>query len=105
MNTLIEKEFEIEQPISEVWKNLADPSEVVVCVPGASITEKIDDKNYKGAVVTKFGPIKASYAGDIEIIELDEANHKMVLKGRGLDSKGKGSEEQLRKAFLERRSS
>ena len=91
MNTTISKSFDIDQPIDLVWQSLADPEDIVTCVPGASITEKIDDKNYKGAVVTKFGPIKASYAGDIEIVELDEANKQMTLKGRGLDSKGKGS--------------
>lgn len=100
MNTLITKDFEIAQPIGVVWKSLANPEEIVGCVPGASITEKIDDKNYKGQVVTKFGPIKASYAGDIEIIELDEANHKMVLKGRGLDSKGKGSADMIMNGTL-----
>jgi len=100
MNTNITKEFDIEQPIDVVWKSLADPTEIVVCVPGAAITEKIDDKNYKGEVVTKFGPIKAAYAGDIEIVELDEANKKMVLKGRGLDSKGKGSADMIMNGTL-----
>ena len=100
MNTLITKDFEIAQPIDTVWKSLANPEEIVGCVPGASITEKIDDKNYKGQVVTKFGPIKAAYAGDIEIVELDEANHKMVLKGRGLDSKGKGSADMIMNGTL-----
>jgi len=100
MNTLIEKEFDIEQSIDVVWKSLADPEDIVVCVPGAAITEKLDDRNYKGEVVTKFGPIKAKYAGDIEIVELDEANHKMVLKGRGLDSKGKGSADMIMNGTL-----
>jgi len=100
MNTKITKDFEIAQPIGVVWKSLANPEEIVGCVPGASITEKIDDRNYKGKVVTKFGPIKAAYAGDIEIVELDEANHKMVLKGRGLDSKGKGSADMLMNGTL-----
>lgn len=100
MNTLIEKEFDIEQPIDVVWKSLADPEDIVTCVPGAAITEKTDDRNYKGEVVTKFGPIKAKYAGDIEIIELDEANYKMVLKGRGLDSKGKGSADMIMNGTL-----
>ncbi|MEL7221370.1 MAG: SRPBCC family protein [Bacteroidota bacterium] len=100
MNTLIEKNFDIEAPIDLVWKSLANPEEIVGCVPGASITEKIDESNYKGAVVTKFGPIKASYAGDIEIVELDEANRKMVLKGRGLDSKGKGSADMVMNGLL-----
>lgn len=100
MNTTIVKEFDIEQPIGIVWKSLANPEEIVTCVPGAAITEKIDDRNYKGEVVTKFGPIKAAYAGDIEIVELDEANHKMVLKGRGLDSKGKGSADMIMNGTL-----
>lgn len=100
MNTKITKSFDIDQSIDLVWKSLADPEDIVTCVPGASITEKIDDRNYKGAVVTKFGPIKASYAGDIEIVELDEANKKMVLKGRGLDSKGKGSADMIMNGSL-----
>ena len=45
MNTLITKDFEIAQPIDVVWKSLANPEEIVGCVPGASITEKIDDRN------------------------------------------------------------
>jgi len=52
MTTKIVKEFEIEEPIAKVWASLADPTDVVTCVPGAAITEKIDDKNYKGEVVT-----------------------------------------------------
>lgn len=100
MTTKIQKQFTIDEPIAKVWTNLADPEKVVTCVPGASITEKIDDKNYKGRVVTKMGPIKVKYNGDIEIIELDQPNWNMVLKGRGLDSKGKGSADMLMKGSL-----
>lgn len=91
MKTTIEKTFEVTEPIDKVWANLADPMEVVTCVPGASITEKIDEKNYKGEVETKFGPIKVKYDGEIEIETLDAEAKKMVLNGKGLDSKGKGS--------------
>lgn len=100
MNTLITKQFDVEQPLDKVWAALANPEEIVGCVPGASITQKIDERNYKGEVTSKFGPIKAVYAGDIEIIELDEANSKMVLKGRGLDSKGKGSADMIMNGVL-----
>lgn len=91
MKTTIEKEFQLDQPIAKVWEYLSDPTKIVGCVPGASITEKIDDKNYKGLVTTSFGPVKASYNGVITIAELDAANHKMILNGKGVDSKGKGS--------------
>lgn len=91
MKTNITKVFQVNEPIKKVWLNLSNPREVVECVPGASLTEEIDERNFKGGVTTKFGPVKVKYAGDIEILELDEANYTMRLKGRGLDSKGKGS--------------
>ena len=90
MNTSINKTFHVEQPIASVWANLTNPEKVVVCVPGASLTEKVDDNNYKGEVELKFGPIKAGYGGLITFIERDAAAHRMVLKGAGTDNKGKG---------------
>jgi uncharacterized protein len=93
MNTIITKSFHVDQGISEVWANLNDPEKVVACVPGASLTEKIDDNTYKGAVDLKFGPVKASYGGTITFTKRDEAAHQMSLKGTGTDTKGKGGAE------------
>ena len=62
-------------------------------MPGATITDQIDDKNYKGEVTLKFGPIKTKYDGEITIAEMDNDAHKMLLRGKGLDSKGKGNAE------------
>ena len=87
MKTKIDKSFEIDKPISLVWKSLSDPTEIVTCVPGASITEKIDQSNFKGEVVTKFGPVKVKYDGEIQIVELDEA----ITRKRGETSGARGS--------------
>jgi carbon monoxide dehydrogenase subunit G len=91
MNTTITKSFHVENSIEDVWANLTNPEKVVVCVPGASLTEKVDDNNYKGDVELKFGPVKASYGGLITFTERDPVAHKMTLKGTGTDSKGKGN--------------
>ena len=91
MTTKIEKNFDLPEPIEKVWSYFADPTKIVSCVPGASLTEKVDDKNFKGKVIMKFGPVKVKYNGEIEIQELEEANHKLRLKGKGIDAKGKGS--------------
>ena len=93
MNTTINKSFHVDNGIEEVWANLNNPEKVVVCVPGASLTEKVDDDNYKGAVELKFGPVKASYGGLITFTERDASAHKMTLKGTGTDTKGKGAAE------------
>ena len=73
---------------------------MVTCVPGASLTESIDENNFKGGVVLKFGPVKAKYAGQITFEERNEADHKMKLVGKGLDSKGKGSAEMVMNGIL-----
>ncbi len=91
MKTTINKNFHVEEPIDKVWDFLSDPNQIVTCVPGASLTEQIDDDNFKGEVSLKFGPVKAKYAGQITFVERDVDNRKMQLQGKGLDSKGKGS--------------
>lgn len=90
MNTSITKSFHVEQPIAAVWANLTNPEKVVACVPGAILKEKVDENNYKGEVELKFGPIKAGYGGLITFLERDITTHRMVLKGVGIDNKGKG---------------
>lgn len=91
MKTSFNKTFVVNEPVDKVWDYLSDPNKIVTCVPGASLVETIDDDNYKGEVSLKFGPIKAKYAGQITFQERDNAQHKMVMQGKGLDSKGKGS--------------
>lgn len=93
MTTTINKSFHVDHPLNEVWNNLTDPYKVVVCVPGANLTGQIDDNNYKGEVELKFGPVKAKYDGVVTFLERDAATKKMVLKGKGVDSKGKGNAE------------
>ncbi len=90
MTTTITKTFQVDFPIEAVWDNLTNPDKVVNCVPGASLTEKVDADNFKGEVELKFGPVKAKYAGLITFLERDAAARKMVMKGVGTDSKGKG---------------
>ena len=91
MKAKIDKEFEVVQGIDQVWDFFSNPSKVVTCVPGAQITEQIDETNYKGTVTIKIGPVKTSYKGKITLIRLDKDNFDMEIHGKGVDTKGKGS--------------
>lgn len=93
MEAKITKQFSLEEPIDKVWSVMSNPVEISECVPGATITEEIDANNYKGEVTLKFGPVKSKYDGQITILENDAENYKLILNGKGLDSKGKGSAE------------
>ena len=91
MKTNINKTFQVGRPISEVGSFLSDPTKIVTCVPGAKLTEKIDDQNFKGTVTMKIGPVVTSFNGQINLAQLDEATHNMEIHGKGVDTKGKGS--------------
>jgi len=90
MKAKVDKSFEVNHPVAVVWEYLKDPSKIVSCVPGAELTEKIDDQNYKGKVSLKFGPVSAKYNGQINIEKEDADNYELFLKGKGTDARGKG---------------
>jgi uncharacterized protein len=87
----IEKTFHASEPIEKVWSLLSDPSKVASCVPGAQITEKIDDKTYKGSISVKVGPSVTDYKGEVQILRLDPQNHEIEIQGKGQDVRGRGS--------------
>jgi uncharacterized protein len=88
---LIENSFEVPAPIDQVWNYLLDVEKVVPCMPGAELTETIDESNWKGKVTIKLGPVSLSFAGKVAIQERDEAAHRVVLQGSGMEQRGKGA--------------
>lgn len=88
---LIENSFDVAQPIDRVWAYLLDVERVVPCMPGAELTETIDDRNWKGKVKIKLGPVSLSFNGKVSIEEQDESAHRIVLKGSGMEQRGKGA--------------
>ena len=91
MAVRVEKTFQVQQPVEKVWAFLSDPRKVATCVPGAQITEQVDDRNYKGAISVKVGPSVTDYKGAVEIVRLDPVAHEIEILGKGQDVRGKGS--------------
>lgn len=91
MEVTADKNFTVNAPVDKVWELLSDPSRVVVCVQGAQLTEIIDDKNFKGKISVKIGPVTSKFNGEGRFEKLDAQNKEMVLQGAGKDTGGKGS--------------
>jgi carbon monoxide dehydrogenase subunit G len=87
----ITKTFQVKEPVEQVWKLLSDPRRVATCVPGAKITDQVDEKTYKGAITVKVGPTVTDYKGELEIVRLDPEKYEMEIFGKGQDVKGRGS--------------
>lgn len=87
----IENSFEVDAPIDRVWAYMLDVERVVPCMPGAELTETIDDSHWKGKVTIKLGPVSLSFAGKVRMEELNETERRAILKASGMEQKGKGA--------------
>lgn len=88
MKVELEKAFPMPADATGTWAFLQNVEAVAGCMPGAKITERIDDRHYKGTVAVKVGPASMAFKGDIEVRELDAASRTLRLIGKGADSSG-----------------
>lgn len=87
----IQKSFEINRPVQDVWEFLTTPELVVECLPAAKLTERVDDRNFRGEMGVRLGPIGVTFQGTIHYDMLDIENHQVSMHGEGKDSRGSGS--------------
>jgi uncharacterized protein len=88
MEVKLDKRYPLAVDTARAWRMLRDVKAVAGCMPGAAITEQIDATHYKGNVKVKVGPANAAFAGDIEVLALDEAAMRLQLLGKGADRGG-----------------
>jgi carbon monoxide dehydrogenase subunit G len=81
--------FTVSASIDEVFKVLTDAQEVAPCVPGAQITEAIDENHYRGTVKVKLGAVQMTYRGELEM-RPDEATRTITLDAKGTEMRGSG---------------
>jgi carbon monoxide dehydrogenase subunit G len=88
---LIENEFRATAPVEELWAFLLDVERIAPCMPGAELTETVDERTWKGRVSMKFGPVAMVFAGTVVLQDRDDTAHRVVLSARGTEQKGKGA--------------
>ncbi len=84
----LEKTFPMPASAETSWLLLQDIVGVASCMPGASITERVDAQHYKGTVAVKFGPASMAFRGEVEVKSIDAASRTLRLIGKGTDSTG-----------------
>ena len=88
MRVRLEKVFAIDAPASAAWGLLRDIRAVAECMPGAQITERVDDTHYTGQVNVKLGPANVTFKGTIEVKSVDADKQQIQLLGKGSDATG-----------------
>jgi carbon monoxide dehydrogenase subunit G len=88
MKVRLERTFPIPAAVDRTWSVLSDIERVAGCMPGAKITQRVDDTHYKGTVAVKLGPANLTFRGDIEVKALDAATRTLALSAKGNDTTG-----------------
>jgi carbon monoxide dehydrogenase subunit G len=86
----LENTFEVAATRDTAWNLLMDVPRVVPCMPGAQLTETVDDSNWKAKVAVKLGPIALTFAADVARTEVDSENNRVVLSTTAREMRGRG---------------
>lgn len=87
----LQNDFDVAASLDETWNAFLDMERIAPCMPGAEVTEVIDDRNVKGGAKVKVGPLNLRFAGSAEITEIDLENRTALVKAGGADAKGRGN--------------
>jgi uncharacterized protein len=85
-----EYSFVVKAPVERVWDYLTDPFRVAPALPGATITEKLDERTYAGTITVKVGPVSARYKGTARFETLDPAARAAEMVASAQDTSGRG---------------
>lgn len=87
---LIEDSFTVRTPVDRLWAFIQDVERIAPCMPGAELTEVVDDRTWKGKVHVKFGPVQMAFSGTVVMEERDDAAQRATLSAKGTEQRGKG---------------
>lgn len=82
--------FDVSLPPAEAWPVLMDVERIAPCMPGATLTELVDEKTFKGTVSVRLGPVALTFAGEASFEDIDDTAHRANVKAQGRDPKGRG---------------
>jgi carbon monoxide dehydrogenase subunit G len=98
---LIEDTFTVRTPVDRLWAFIQDVERIAPCMPGAELTEVIDERTWKGKVHVKFGPVQMAFSGTVVMEERDDAAHRAKLSAKGTEQRGKGAASAKVESWLE----
>jgi carbon-monoxide dehydrogenase small subunit len=79
--------FVVPATVDQVWQLFDDVPEVVTCMPGAEVTERVDEKTYNARLTISVGPIRPKFDVKAEI-ERDEATREGRIIVHAIDKRG-----------------
>jgi carbon monoxide dehydrogenase subunit G len=83
----LRERFVVPEGLDRVWQLFDDVPEVVACMPGAEVTERIDDQTYSARLTIAVGPIRPKF--DVRAtIERDDSAREGRIHIHAVDRRG-----------------
>ena len=101
----VSNEFDVPLPPADAWETLRDIEAIVPCLPGAEVTEKVDELVYRGHIAVKLGPVALRFRGSAQFTEIDDDNRLATVQAQAKDEKGRGGVNSSMRFHLEPMSS
>jgi carbon monoxide dehydrogenase subunit G len=95
MEVKLDKRVPVAASPAQAWVLLSDIRATAACMPGAQITEQVDDRHFKGTVRSKIGPAVMTFNGDIHVLALEFEQQRLQMLGKGADRSGSSASMQL----------
>jgi uncharacterized protein len=67
-----------------VWAALNNPAVLKACIPGCQELDKTSDSEFQATVKAAVGPVKATFKGRVQLLDLDPPNgYRIAGEGQG----------------------
>lgn len=77
-------EYKINASREKVWAGLNDPEILKKSIPGCEEIDQTSDTSFTAKVTAKVGPVKAKFAGAVELTDIDAPNgYRISGEGKG----------------------
>jgi carbon monoxide dehydrogenase subunit G len=86
----LEHQFDVPASPKATLRVLMDAERVVPCMPGAQLTEVVDDRTWKSKMAVKLGPVGMDFLNEVKLVEVDEGAGRVRMEANGRDTRGKG---------------
>jgi uncharacterized protein len=97
----LENSFTVPGSPDAAWDLLLDVERVIPCMPGAELTETVDESNWKAKMHVKLGPIALTFATDLKREEVDAAARRAKLFANAREMRGRGAAQARIDTWLE----
>lgn len=87
----VQQRFEVPASCEETYRLLIDLERVAACIPGGQVGPRSDDGAHPASIAIKLGPMRMTYAGNVRLLEAEEAALRAVLEADVREQRGQGS--------------